>query len=272
MREPLLLFALLAFAPLLVAQDFAVKQLDTSPRHHEWVEIPAKSRVIRSFVAYPQKKENAQTVLVIHENRGLTDWVRSFADQMAAEGYLAIAPDLLSGFDEKHRHTGEFKTSDAARSAIYELDPTQVIEDLRAVQRYVTKIPSASGEIVVIGFCWGGSQAFRLASFAPNVSATLVFYGSPPTDGERIRAISAPVHGFYGENDQRINATIPETQKRMKAHGKTYEIEVYKGAGHAFMRNGNDPNGPAADRKAREAAWDRMRRILSRIAQDIPAH
>jgi len=270
MRKPLMLSALLALSPLLVAQDFAVKQLEASPRHHEWVDVPAKGRVVRSFVAYPQKKENAQPVLVIHENRGLTDWVRSFADQLAAEGYLAIAPDLLSGLDEKHRHTGDFETSDAARNAIYELDPAQVIEDLLAVQRYVIRIPSARGKLVVVGFCWGGGQAFRLAGFAPDLSATLVFYGASPTDDARIRAITAPVHGFYGENDQRINATIPETQKRMKAQGKTYEVEIYDGAGHAFMRNGDDPDGPAADRKARNAAWDRMREILSRTAQEAP--
>lgn len=240
----------------------AVAQLDASPRHHEWIEVPAGDHAVRSFVVHPQKKENALTVIVIHENRGLTDWVRSFADQVAAAGYLAIAPDLLSGFDAKHRHTGDFESADAARSAIYELDPKRVRDDLLAVRRHVAKIPSANGEVVAAGFCWGGGQAFRMATYAPGLSATLVFYGPPPEDASSYGAISAPVYGFYGGNDQRINATIPETKKRMKAEGKAYEVVIYEGAGHAFMRNGDDPEGPAADRKAREAAWKRLLEIL----------
>ncbi|HEX2164850.1 MAG TPA: dienelactone hydrolase family protein [Thermoanaerobaculia bacterium] len=253
----------LALASPAAAQEWAVERLEASPRHHEWVEVPAgQGRTVRSFVAYPESSEGALAVIVLHENRGLTDWVRSFADQLAAAGYLAIAPDLLSGFSGERAHTGAFPTSDAAREAIYQLDADRVTSDLLAVEKYVASRPGASGKTAVVGFCWGGAQAFRFATSSPEVDAALVFYGSPPEDAERIAAIRAPVFGFYGENDERINATIEPTRERMAAAGKTYEAVVYEGAGHAFMRQADDPEGPEAAKKAKEAAWKRLVEVL----------
>ncbi len=247
------------------AQEWAVERLEASPRHHEWVDVPVgeEGRTVRSFVAYPEASGKTLAVVVIHENRGLTDSVRLFADRVAAAGYLAIAPDLLSGFDAEHPHTGAFESSDAARSAIYELDADQVTRDLLAVQRHVAGLPAASGETVVAGFCWGGSQSFRFATHAPDLAAALVFYGTAPDDPERIAAIEAPVYGFYGGEDERVNATLPETRRLMEEAGKTYEVEVYDGAGHAFMRHGDDPEGSPEARKARDAAWERIEKILS---------
>jgi carboxymethylenebutenolidase len=248
------------------AQEWAVERLEASPRHHEWVEVPAgESRVVRSFVAFPEKAEGALAVIVIHENRGLTDWVRSFADQLAAAGYLAIAPDLLSGFSAERPHTGAFASSDAAREAISALDADQVTADLLAVQRWIAERPGASGKTAVVGFCWGGAQSFRFATHAKDLSAALVFYGTAPTDEARIAAVAAPVHGFYGENDARVNATIPETRRLMAAHGKTYEPVTYEGAGHAFMRQADDPAGPEAAKKAKAAAWERLVGILEGV-------
>lgn len=266
MKRLVLAFSLILFALPASAQDFALEQLENSPRHHEWVEVPADGRSVHSFVAYPEETENTLAVIVIHENRGLTDWVRSFADRVAAAGYIAIAPDLLSGFDDEHDRTRDFPSSDAARDAIYQLDSDQVISDLQAVQDYIADVPAANGTTVVAGFCWGGSQSFRFATHAPDLSAALVFYGSPP-DAERIPNISAPVYGFYGETDQRINATIPETEKQMQRHGKTYEYEIYDGVGHAYMRRGADPEGTPAGKKAHEASWTRVKEILSRIQE-----
>jgi len=248
------------------AQEWAVQRLDASPRHHEWVDVPAgEGQTVRSFVAYPEKSGKTLAVIVIHENRGLTDWVRLFADQVAAAGYLAIAPDLLSGFDAEHAHTGAFASSDAAREAIYKLDADQVTRDLLAVREHVGGLPAASGVTVVAGFCWGGAQSFRLATNSPDLAAALVFYGTAPDDPERIAAISAPVHGFYGETDERVNATLPETRRLMEAAGKTYEVEIYAGAGHAFMRQADDPEGSPEAKKARDDAWARIERILSSI-------
>ncbi len=249
----------------LFAQDFARKQLEDSPRHHEWVDVPAGADSVFCFLAFPEKSEKTLAVMVLHENRGLTDWVGSFADQLAAAGYLAIAPDLLSHFDETHRRTSDFPSSEAARQAIYQLDPERVTRYLRGVQKYVSALPAANGTVAVMGFCWGGSQTFQYATHAPDISAALVFYGTAPDDSARLGAISAPVYGFYGENDERVNATIPRTEKWMRKLGKTYQYVIYPGAGHAFMRRGEEPGGSPENHQAREAAWQRLREILSGI-------
>jgi carboxymethylenebutenolidase len=257
-----LVAAILLVAPPARAQEFALTQLDRSPRHHEWVKIPSGGRTVHAFVAYPEKAKKTLAVIVIHENRGLTDWVRSAADQLAAAGYLAIAPDLLSGFDAARQRTDDFADGDQARKAIYDLDPDRITQNLLAVQKYVAAPPSANGKTAVVGFCWGGGQSFRFATVAPDLSAALVFYG-PPLDEERLKAISAPVYGFYGGLDERIDATIPQTREQMKRLGKRYEAVIYDGAGHAFMRLGDDPIGPDAVRKARDAAWERIKKILA---------
>jgi carboxymethylenebutenolidase len=260
-----LALAALASAVPAVAQEWPIERLEASPRHHEWVEVPAgEQRTVRSFVAFPEKAEGALAVIVIHENRGLTDWARSFADQLAAAGYLAIAPDLLSGFDAERPHTAAFSSSDAAREAIYALDADRVTADLLAVQRWIAARPGASGKTAVVGFCWGGAQSFRFAT-SPDLSAALVFYGTAPTDEAQIAAVSAPVYGFYGENDARVNATIPETKRLMEAHGKAYEPVTYDGAGHAFMRQADEPAGPEAAKQAKAAAWERLVGILEGI-------
>jgi carboxymethylenebutenolidase len=246
-----------------LAQEFAPEQLEASPRHHEWVEVESGDRVVHSFVAYPERSEDATAVIVIHENRGLTDWVRSFADQLAEAGYIAIAPDLLSNFDAEHNRTTDFSDSDAARDAIYQLDPVQVTTDLLAVQDYASEIPAANGAVAVAGFCWGGAQAFRFATDSPAIKAAFVFYGSPPEEG--LGRIEAPVYGFYGEDDQRINATIEDTAGKMKESGKSYEYVIYDGAGHGFMRSGDDPAGSAENKVARDQAWERLKSLLGEV-------
>lgn len=264
MKSYLIVFCLISSAMSLSAQDFAKEQLDQSPRHHEWVEVEANGRSIHCFVAYPEVPESAQTLIVIHENRGLTDWVRSFADQMAEIGYVAIAPDLLSEFNPDIQMTRDFDDSDKARQAIYQLDPQQVTQDLNAVFNYIAKVPSANGEVSVIGFCWGGSQAFRYATNNQDLKAALVFYGSAPDDPEQIEKIEAPVYGFYGGDDQRVNAGIAQTEELMREAGNTYEYEIYPGAGHAYMRSGADPEGSKENKAAREQSWDRIKNILAR--------
>jgi len=262
--KPILLIILSFFlTTLTVAQDFALEQLENSPRHHEWVTLDYDGRQVHSFVAYPETSENVPVMIVIHENRGLTDWVRSFADQMAEAGYIAIAPDLLSGFDENHERTSDFETSDAARDALYRLDPDQITADLIAVQEYASSLSATNGQVVVGGFCWGGSQTFRYATNADGLEAALVFYGSSPSDEEAYANISVPVYGFYGENDQRINSTIPKTEELMEEYGNTYDYVIYDGAGHAYMRSGDDPNGSEANKAARNQSWERLKEILS---------
>jgi len=253
------------YASSAFAQVNPTDPMKDSPRHHEWVTIASDGRSVYSFVAYPEKAQKASAVIVIHENLGLTDWVKSFTDQLAGAGYIAIAPDLLSSVDSKHSRTDDFKSSDDARYAISQLDPDRITRDLLAVQNYISRLPSSNGKTAVIGFCWGGAQSFRFATHSADISAALVFYGSPPMAEEEIRRIAAPVYGFYGGNDPRVSATIPVTQDLMKKNGKVYEYEIYDGAGHAFMRLGEDPKDTPENRMAREKSWVRIKEILSRI-------
>jgi carboxymethylenebutenolidase len=250
------------FALAADAQDWARQELEKSPRHQEWVEIRHGSRDVHAFLVYPEVKDKAPAVVVIHENRGLTDWVRTVADQLAASGYVAIAPDLLSGMAPGGGKTSDFPSEDAAREAIYKLAPDGVTADLNAVADYVGKLPAATGKVAVAGFCWGGAQTFRFAVNRPGIAAAFVFYGTGP---DSVAGIQAPVYGFYGGNDARVNATIPKSEELMKAAGKRFEPVVYDGAGHGFMRSGQDPNGGAADKKAREEAWRRWLDLLKRM-------
>ena len=246
------------------AQDYALKQLESSPRHQEWVDIKTGGRTLHCFVVYPEKASKTPAIIIIHENRGLTDWVRSFADQLAGAGYIAIAPDLLSDFSEDKKTTGDF-SSDDARKAIYELNPDQVTSDLNALEVYAQKIPSANGKTAVIGFCWGGSQSFRFATNNKNIKAVLVFYGSAPEKNGDLEKITAPVYGFYGENDNRINAGIDKTKELMTKAGKKYDFKIYRGAGHAYMRQGDDPSSSAELKKAKDDSWVRIKEILAGI-------
>jgi carboxymethylenebutenolidase len=257
------LIATLLSVPVAFGQQWAKETLEKSPRHGEWVPIKHDNRVVQTFVVYPESKQKAPVVIVIHEIFGLTDWARSVADQLAAHGYIAIAPDLLSGFGPKGGGTGDFDGSQDAMKAVSGLDPDVVTADLNAVAEYAKKIPAGNGKIAVSGFCWGGGQSFRFATNRKDLSAAFVFYGPPPKD---LAAITAPVYGFYAGNDARIDATIPDTTTAMKAAGKTYDPVTYEGAGHGFMRAGEDPANTNPDnKKAHDQGWERWLKLLRSI-------
>jgi carboxymethylenebutenolidase len=252
------------FAP--PGQDWAKARVDKSPRHQEWVDVKYGNRVVKSFLVFPEVKGKATAVVVIHEIFGLTDWVRSFADQLAEAGYIAIAPDLLSGAGPDGGGSGAFTDRSGVGQAIRALPPDQITADLNAVADHVTKLPAASGKLAVIGFCYGGGQTFRFATNRPKLDAALVFYGPGPDSAESIAKIKAPIYGFYGGNDARVNETVPKSQELMKAAGKTYEPVTYEGAGHGFMRAGEDPaNTNEANKKARDQAWGRVKEILAKL-------
>lgn len=253
---------LLGITSSISAQEFALKQLQSSPRHHEWVNVKSGERNVRCFVVYPEVSKKATAVIVIHENKGLTDWVRSFSDQLAGEGYLVIAPDLLSDFSPEMKNTESFENPDKATNAIYQLKPEQVTADLVAVQSYIAGDKASNGKTVVAGFCWGGMQSFRFATNNSTIKSALVFYGSAPDKPEDIQKITVPVYGFYGENDQRINAGIESTEKLMKQAGKKYDYVIYPGAGHGYMRQGEDPAATPENKKARDESWKRLLEIL----------
>lgn len=249
-----------------LGQDWAKARVDKSPRHQEWVKVKNGDRIVNSFIVYPEVKSKATAVVVIHEIMGLTDWVRSLTDQLAEAGYIAIAPDLLSGVGPKGGGTSEFADRSAVGQAIRDLPPDQVTADLNAVADYVAKLPASNGKVAVGGFCYGGSQTFRLATNRPSLKAAFVFYGTGPDNADGIAKIKCPVYGFYGGSDNRVNATIPKSQELMKAAGKTYDPVIYEGAGHGFMRAGEDPGDKnEANKKARDEAWVRWKAILKKL-------
>ena len=242
-------------------------RLENSRRHHEWVDIEAEGgRKVRTWVVYPEVDRPATTVIVIHENRGLTDWVRSVADQLAEAGYLALAPDLLSGTAPGGGGTADYASEDAARTGISNLPPEQVLTDLDAVYKHAQGMPASNKVVAVGGFCWGGGKTFAYAAHNPNIAAAFVFYGSELRDPADYEKIEAPVYGFYGGNDFRITGAVPKVEERMKQLGKQFEPVVYDRAGHGFMRQGEttrDANNP--DRKARDQAWERWKKILAAL-------
>jgi carboxymethylenebutenolidase len=263
--------ALLAVSAVgLSAQDWARQQLEKSPRHHEWFTVKHDGRSVETFVAYPESKQKTPVVLIIHEIFGLSDWIQDLADQVAAAGYIAVAPDLLSGMGPNGGRTTSFAANEITE-AVSHLKPDQVATDLNVVADYALNLPASNGKLFVAGFCWGGGQSFRFATNRGDLAAAFVFYGPPPLkadeprmfDNDALARIKAPVYGFYAGNDARIDATIPPTTEAMKRLGKTYEPVTYEGAGHGFMRAGEAPDANEANRKARNEAWQRWKNLLT---------
>ena len=286
-------------------QDWAKQRLAKSPRHQEWAKIKYKpaggtaEREVSAFVVYPEVKTKATAVLVIHEIFGMSDWVQSLADQLAEAGYVAIAPDLLSGMGPNHGGTSDVATggNNAVGTAIRDLPPDQITADLNAVADYVANLPAANGKLAVTGYCWGGSQSFRYATNNPKLKAAFVFYGSAPAkedqktiDKDALARIKSPVYGFYAGNDARIGATLPATVDAMKQLNKTFDPVTYESAGHGFMRAGDAPEPAApvvtgnaetdkaaadkyqqaltaykANKKARDEGWVRWKALLVKI-------
>jgi carboxymethylenebutenolidase len=239
------------------AQDWAKERLNKSPRHGEWVDLKSGERTIKAFVVYPERKEKTPVVLVVHEIFGLTDWVRGICDQLAENGVIAVAPDLLSG--------QTYSDVDGARKAISALTKEQIKSDLDAAADYALKIPAGNGALAVCGFCWGGGVTFSYANENPKLKAAYSFYGPAPDEPSKVANIPCPVYGFYAENDARVGATIPKAEELMKAAGKKYEPVIYKGAGHGFMREGEMPNANEANKKARDDAWTRWKTLLKQL-------
>ena len=246
------------------AADPVAERLNNTPRHHEWVTIETLAgRKVKTFVVFPEVKDKATAVIIIHENKGLTDWERSVADRIAEAGYVALAPDFLSGAGPDGGGTSSFASRDAATQGIYGLKPEQVTADLDAVAAYAKKIEAANGKVAVIGFCWGGGKSFAYAAHNPDIAAAMVCYGTAPKDEAELKSIEAPVYGFYGGNDARITAEVPGVEAAMKKLGKTYEPVIYEGAGHGFLRAGEQPGASDDDKKGFTEGWERVKKILA---------
>lgn len=232
----------------------AKARLNSSPRHGEWAMIETAARdSVRAWVVYPERQDKAPVVVVIHEIFGLTPWIRAVADQLAADGFIAIAPDLMTSKNLPGTPE-DGPVSAQATAAIRTLDRSVVQRQLDAVARYGMALPAATQKYGVVGFCWGGTTSFEHALHSPDLDASVVYYGGTPGNAN-FAAVHAPILGLYGGDDNRVNATIPVADSGMRVVGKSYESHVFAGAGHGFLRAQSDSVRGVANTAASEGAW-----------------
>ena len=238
--------------------EHVARALDDSTRHGEWVDVPlAAGGVLQTWVVYPERQDKAGVVLVIHDIRGMSDWIRAVGDQLAQDGFVAIVPDFLSGKGPDGGGTASLGR-DVGR-AIRDLSRDEVTARLDAAMRYAVGLPAANGRVGVLGFCWGGTQSFGYALAQRELDAAVVYYGGLPgatadaAPGDEVAAITAPVLGLYAGNDARINATLPPTFAAMMQHAKTYELHTFEGAGHGFL--GRQDRADGANLRAARQSW-----------------
>lgn len=244
------------------SEEQAKAALEKSPRHGEYVDVklPSGGTPIRTWVAYPERKDKAGVVIVIHEIYGLSDWIRSVADQLARDGFIAVAPDLISGLGPNGGGTDSVASRDDVVKLVRGLTPEDATARLNAVHDWAVKLPAANGKSATLGFCWGGARSFAYAASQPALDAAVVFYGTSPEAADLAR-IKVPVLGHYGSDDARVNATIGPAEAEMKKLGKAaYEPHIYEGAGHGFLRAQDGREG--ANLKATQQAWPRTLAFL----------
>ena len=227
-------------------------RLADSPRDGEWVTIQVGTDSVRAWVVYPEARENAQVVVAVHDNRGMSNWIRGVADQLAADGFIAIAPDFLSTLAVPRAGDGE-SNADSVRAVIGQVDQATRDRYLQAFGEWGTRLPGAAEQYGIVGFCWGGSTVFGHAVAAPpSLGAVVVFYGGSPAP-EQLASVRAPILGLYGADDARVNATVPPAKAALDAAGRTFETHTFSGAGHGFTRSQEARDG--ANRAAIEQAW-----------------
>jgi carboxymethylenebutenolidase len=244
--------------PLPADAAAAPARLAASPRHGEWVVIPTGGDSVRAWVVYPERSTHAPVVLVIHEIYGVTHWIRGVADQLAAEGFIAIAPDLMTSANVPTGPDGD-PVRDQASAVISALDPASYQPQLSAIADWGMALPAAQQRYGIIGFCWGGRAAFTHATVAPLLRATVVYYGSSPAT-PALQNVRAPVLGLYAGDDARVNASVPAAEAELQRLGRTFEAHFFEGAGHGFLRQQEGRDG--ANRAATRAAWPMTIRFL----------
>jgi len=230
----------------------AEARLAASPRHAEWAMIASGAGdSTRAWVVYPERSDRAPVVVVVHEIFGLTPWVRAVADQLAAEGFIAVAPDLLTRYDIPGAPNDP--VADSARAAIRNVTPDDMNRQVSAVAKWAMALPAALPRYGIVGFCWGGSASFNHAVLSPGgLAASVVYYGPSP-EPARLSSVNVPVLGLYAGDDARVNATIPAADSAMRALGHTFVHHEYEGAGHGFLRQQDGRDG--ANLAASEKAW-----------------
>jgi carboxymethylenebutenolidase len=232
--------------------ETANERLASSPRRAEWATVRAGQDSVRAWVVYPANATNAPVVVAIHDNRGMSNWIRGVADQLAADGFIAIAPDLLTMEGVARMPDGE-SNPDSVRTKIGNVDQAKRDRLIQAVGEWGTRLPGASARYGVMGFCWGGSTVFGHAVAAPpSLGAVVVYYGGSPAP-DRLGTVRAPILGLYGGDDARVNATVPPAEAALKAAGRTFEAHTFAGAGHGFTRSQEARDG--ANLAAIQQAW-----------------
>lgn len=240
--------------PVPADDSTAVARLNASPRHGEYVKIDAgNGDSLRMWVAYPERSGRAPVIVVIHDIGGLSDWARGIGDQLAAEGFIAVVPDLISG---KGPNGGGTESVDrqGASALIRAVTRPEYTRRLNAAARYGAALPASNGRIGSVGFCWGGTVSFQMAADLERNGAAVVYYGPSP-DSATLAAVRAPVLGLYASDDARVNNTIPGAQAHLQRLNKPFEMDTYEGAGHGFLRSQWGREG--ANRRASEQAWPR---------------
>lgn len=232
----------------------AMARLTASPRHGEWVTVAAGKNPVtgandstRAWIVYPERATKAPVVVVIHEIYGLSPWVRAVADQFAAEGFIAIAPDLIT-MQNVPGTPVDGPDRQQATAAVRAVPDEALNRQLDAVAKFAMALPAAAQKYGVVGYCWGGTASFKHALHSTTLGAAAVYYGSTP-DGE-LKTVQAPIMGFYGGNDARVTSTVPRADSALKALNRSFTSHVFEGAGHGFLRAQTNEANIEATRKA----------------------
>jgi carboxymethylenebutenolidase len=250
-------------AVLLACVAFVALWIKRSPHHHEYVTLRHDARTLQALVVYPEIKNKAPVVILVHEIYGLSDWATQMADQLADEGFIVVAPDLLSGYGPSGGGYSDFASENDRVQAISSLDHVSVMADLDATADFAKKLPASNGKLAIVGFSWGGWKTFAFATQRKDLTAVFVFYGTGPED---VTTITAPVFGFYAGQDAGVDVTVHQTTEAMRAAGKFYDPVTYNGAEHGFMRLGADfTNRVQANKTARDQAFARLIKLLRQM-------
>ncbi len=258
----IIILAVLVLLGVASAQDWARAELEKSPRRQDWAQIQSGNRTVDTFVVFPEAKTKAPVVLVLHPIQGMNEWVQNIADQFAAKGYVAMAPDFLSGLGPSGGASRAFFERGQIEKAAAKLSTEQVMRDLSAVADLAKMLPAGNGKVVVVGFGWGGEQAFNFATRRPDLNAAFVFNTGVPVGSVDLSKINAAVYRFYSGNDKDVSSTIPQTKQKMQQAGKTFEAISYEGANSNFMLSAEAPYPTTFDVEARRQAWQRMLNVL----------
>jgi carboxymethylenebutenolidase len=224
----------------------------------ETVTYKSGAAEMSAYLSRPKKEGKYPAVIVIHGNSGTSPYDQDVARRLAKEGYVAIAPDLLS----RAGRTEKFADREEARKMLAQIKREDISRDLDAGFAYLEKLSFVRADrIGVVGFCWGGGHAFMMATRLPKLRAAAVFYGRNPDPLDLVKNIQAELLVAHGGTDVNLTRRVPELEAALKQYDKRYEVKIYPGAGHAFH---NDTSARSYHAEAARAAWERTLALFRR--------